>query len=326
MNAARIVSPQTGDRVDRVLRVVSWMFVPLAVGCLAGVLLDDRMLGDERVWVKPLKFAVSIGLTGLATAWLRTRLLEDRRLAADPKRLRRIDRASSAVVLALVAEQILISVQAARGVRSHFNTTTALDGLVFNVMGGLIAVAFGGLLMIAFVGRRRRLRDAVTDKVVGHGVGLVLLGSVVGFAMIGVDGHSIGGDDGGPGLPMTNWSTELGDLRPGHFVGLHGLQLLIVAGAISRRRGWSERTRVRLIDVMAGAAAAATVSLVAQALAGRPVTSVSSLVVAAATVAGGAAAFALSGRRCRASRPVDEDDCAFPPASVATPEPAPVGS
>jgi hypothetical protein len=65
--------------------------------------------------------------------------------------------------------------------------------------------------------------------------------------------HTVDAADGGPGLPVTGWSADHGDLRVAHFVGMHGLQVLpLLAWWVGRRRpAPDERTQRNLVFAMA---------------------------------------------------------------------------
>jgi hypothetical protein len=75
--------------------------------------------------------------------------------------------------------------------------------------------------------------------VLGMRLGMLIfqIGSVQGGYMSAQAGHAVGAPDGGPGLPIVNWSTVVGDLRVAHFVGLHALQAIpLFALALERFR------------------------------------------------------------------------------------------
>jgi hypothetical protein len=64
--------------------------------------------------------------------------------------------------------------------------------------------------------------------------------------------HTVGGPDGSPGLPVTGWSREHGDLRAPHFIGLHAIQALALV-AVGLRR-WRRPGTVRVKAILALAA------------------------------------------------------------------------
>ena len=68
------------------------------------------------------------------------------------------------------------------------------------------------------------------------GLVVVLFGSGWGQMMVSNSAHAVGAPDGGLGLPILNWSTTAGDLRIAHLLGLHGLQIIPLAGYFLARR------------------------------------------------------------------------------------------
>ena len=177
------------------------------------------------------------------------------------------------LVVALAVEISLIALQAARGTTSHFNITTPFDATVFGVMGAMIvfAAAIAAYLLFEFLRQRPEVPSAVLWGI-RIGLAIFLLANLEGFAMVAANAHTIGGPDGGPGLPVVNWSTRAGDLRVAHFLGMHAIQALPLAGYIFwrlERDGWVRSASAWLAAVGA-LYAAANVAVFALAMLGRP--------------------------------------------------------
>jgi len=206
---------------------------------------------------------------------------------------RAVHRASLVVVLLLGLELILITGQAVRGRRSHFNFDTAFDGAVYLIMATSIFVVWCGGLVLTVLAARSNVGDRAARLTVGFGVVISLIGIGLGALMTipsgeqitalttgnGFDSlgaHAVGVPDGGPGLPLLGWSTVAGDLRIPHFVGMHALQALLawhlLLGAAARR--WDRlapvAVRARLVWVVAAGFSGLVGLLTWQAYRGQP--------------------------------------------------------
>lgn len=188
--------------------------------------LDARTLNGINVWIKPLKFEVSLAVQLLSVAWLMLFLQE--------RRGRLVRGLAIAMAAAAFFEIAYIVLQASRGEASHYNVGTPVARLMYALMG------FGAVLLVATSGwiGALILRQGDTSRpiVFAAGLGLVLgsvVGGITGAYMSSQTGHWVGGQptDLG-GLPIFGWSRTGGDLRVAHFFGLHLIQILPIAAWI----------------------------------------------------------------------------------------------
>ncbi|WP_238015112.1 hypothetical protein KZZ52_50940 [Dactylosporangium sp. AC04546] len=302
-------------QLHRPLIVVAVLMAALAIGTAAGIALDDRTLLGVPVWLKPFKFAVSIAIYSVTIAWLVSLL--DRR--------RRLGWWIGAVIAGtMLVEMVIIVGQAGRGHQSHFNNQTPLDATLYSVMGATIAIAWLSTAFLAVLLLIERLPDRPAALAVRFGLLVGLAGMGVGFLMTMptkaqldsdsdiIGAHAVGVADGGAGIPLVNWSTTGGDLRAGHFIGMHALQALPLLAfglvLLSRRfaRLRADRVRARLITVAGTAYAGLTVLITWQALRGQSIAHPDGLTLGAFGVL---VAFALLGtlRAVRAPAVVADD-------------------
>jgi len=264
-------------------RPLLWLAAAMGVLSIVAItfaLGDPRQVLGQNAWFKPLKFSLSIGIYALTMAWL---------VGLPGLRRPRIAAVAAWVtVVGLVIEIVVIVWAAAVGTTSHFNVATTLSTTLWSLMGTSIAVVWVMTFVIGLLVFRTPLPDRARTLAIRAGVVLGLIG--MGLAMLmttptdeqlddfqGIAGaHAVGVPDGGAGLPFFGWSTEGGDLRIPHFVGLHALQLiplgLLALEALSRRvvALRDERVRFRLVLVASLGYAGLIALLTVQALFGQP--------------------------------------------------------
>jgi len=228
---------------------------------------DGREVMGINPWIKPIKFAASIAVYALTMGWLLYEL---------PLREKAHRRVSWAVAGTLIIEIALITMQAARGVTSHFNNTTVFDAAIFSIMGATITF---NILVAAYVALKFWKTEAKIPAPylwgIRFGLTIFVLASLEGFVMVSHSAHSVGVPDGGPGLPLLNWSTRGGDLRVAHFFGMHALQALPLAGyLLSTRRAESlTGNAARWVQASGAVYALLALLLFIWAMAGRPLVS-----------------------------------------------------
>jgi hypothetical protein len=251
------------DRRSRVLAITGWIHLALLAGMSVIFLFDSRLVMGINVWIKPIKFAVSIAVYVWTVAWF----LEYLHLPSWANRI-----ISWGISISMLTEIACIAAQAARGTTSHYNVNSPFDAAIFSTMGAMIAInsVLALVLLILFcVARPEVPRPYLWG--IRWGLVIFLAASAIGRVMLAHGAHSVGVKDGGPGLPIVNWSTKGGDLRAAHFLGLHALQVLpIIAFRIGRHKSWPTNLKTAYVFALSGAYAVFIAVLYFQAIQGLP--------------------------------------------------------
>ncbi|WP_419993715.1 hypothetical protein [Streptomyces boninensis] len=224
--------------VERVSYAVGELLVLAGVFHFGVFLVDGGAWEGPVSWRKPTTFGLSFGLTLISVAWVTSYL--------------RIPERARAWLLGVFAVDCVVEVggitlQAWRGVPSHFNRETAFNSAVATVLavGGAVLVA----TLVAFAVRAFRGNPELPASMqlaqrAGWATMLVALGSGAAMIARGVvatntDGQQAGYDVGG-------------FLKLVHGVSMHGVLVLPVLAWVLGRLTWSEERRVRVVAVATG--------------------------------------------------------------------------
>jgi hypothetical protein len=233
-------------------------------GLMAGwALVDMRQLSDVPVWVKPMKFAASFAVFFITLA------LVARQLSPAWRNGWTIRITTAVMAVAVILELTYITVMAAQQQASHFNFATSFTATMYGLMGVgavslMLGVAVFGIVALRDV-------DANLGPALRWGIGwgfiLSCVLTLVTAGYMSSTGTHVGVQPTGAAtFPLMGWSGSVGDVRPSHFLALHAMQALPLAGYWFDRKGFGPQG----MRWMATAYVAMTGALFLQALWGYP--------------------------------------------------------
>jgi hypothetical protein len=216
-----------------------WLAVICVVVAIALVplwILDSRQLLGVSVWEKPIKFYISVAIFSFTYSWLSSFLSRGGRW---------VKLTGLVIAVSLAVENVLILAMASIGETSHFNVSTPTAIAIWSIMATFISIVLISTIFISIMimiqkqqpfNLKLALALGSINTAVGMGLAYLMtqptalqLANYQGIA----GAHAVGVSDGGPGLPFLGWSTVAGDLRVGHFFGLHSIQVAAILLALS---------------------------------------------------------------------------------------------
>jgi hypothetical protein len=210
--------------------------VVVAVALIPLWILDSRQLLGVPVWEKPIKFFISSAIFSFTYSWLSSFIT---------KGARWVKLAGLFITVSLTVELVLISAMAILGTTSHFNVSSPTAIVIWSLMATFISIVLFSTIFISLMIMFQKQQEFNLKLALALGSINTAVGMGLAYLMTwptanqlakyqGIAGaHAVGVSDGGPGLPFVGWSTVAGDLRVGHFFGLHSIQVAAILLAIS---------------------------------------------------------------------------------------------
>ena len=238
----------------QLLRTVEWFGYAIGLALLLwGVANAAILVATGGSWQgplslrKPAAFGVSFGLTLVTIVWVASWMqLKDR---------------SRNLILGVfaflcVAETALISLQAWRGVPSHFNEATPFDAGVTRLLAGFGAALVVTIAILTLASFRANQGTAPAMRIAIRTGFVMLMGSMVTGGLMIANGVQLvrAGD------AAAAYATA-GSLKPIHAVLMHGILALPVLAWLASRVNWSE-SRQKAVVLAASAAYALVAAVV----------------------------------------------------------------
>src|SRR5262245_52482477 len=222
-----------GSRAERIAFVVGGLLF------VSGLVHVGVLLGTGGSWTGPTSlrkaatFGLSFGLTLATVAWV-SHLI--------PLTGRRGKVLLGAFTVTSVAESALVSLQAWRGVPSHFNFETGFDTAVSMSLaaGGFVIIAtIIGMTLAAF--RAGRRQTAAMRLALRFGFVTLLVALAVGAAMIATGSVAARGPD-----PSVAYETA-GFLKPAHAVTMHAILVIPGLAWLLSFTRWGENQQINIV-------------------------------------------------------------------------------
>lgn len=269
-------------RVDRRCYTIAAVLFAAGIAHLGVQALMGGPWEGPVSWRKPVTFGVSFGLTLATITWV---------TAFVPLGKRARARLLGLFAAACVAEVTVITVQAWRGVPSHFNMTTPLDtAFAYAAAGGGAVLIVTTVVFASAAFRRASAVPPSMRLAVRAGFVSFLAALAIGAFMIFL------GVREARTVSQAAAYTVAAAFKSGHAATMHGILILPALAWLCSFAGWDEARRVRVVALgCAGYLLAAGIVVVDTFIAVNPLAPWSAPVVNTVLAAGATAALLAAG-------------------------------